>query len=92
MRAARASVADVAWHDIVTGYPTSRDAALTPGRWEMDVGGLTSLLSIHFQGKQPAVMHWPTLNTGPELVADPGVAVVWETAEIDVLIQEGSQG
>ena len=73
------------------GYPQSVKAAMEPHKWTMNVGAVTAIASRQFQGKQPPVMHWPTLNIGPELQANPGAMAVWETAEIDVLIEEGSQ-
>ena len=74
------------------GYPSSNDEAYEAREWEMDAGAVTAATSVHFQGVTPAVMRWPTLNSGPEMLSPPGAYTVWETAGIDVLIEAGSQG
>ena len=64
---------------------------MEPRKWSMDVGAVTARTASLFSGTPPAVMRWPTLNIGPEMAGMAGVQAVWETAEIDVLIEEGSQ-
>ena len=73
------------------GFPDSVAAAMTPTRWIMDVGALTSQMSSHFSGETPPILLWTTLNVGPEMAAPPGAVAIWEIADSDVLIQEGSQ-
>jgi hypothetical protein len=73
------------------GFPGSVAAALSPARWVMDVGALTAQMAAHFSGLAPPVLQWTTLNIGPEMMAAPGAMAVWEVAESDVLIEEGSQ-
>lgn len=68
------------------GFPESVEQAMSPNKWTMDVGAVTALTATQFSGKQPAVMHWHTLNVGPELSAKPGATAVWELAEYDVLV------
>lgn len=73
------------------GFPSSVAEALSPAKWTMDVGAVTAQLSSQFSGATPPVMQWTTLNVGPEMMAAPGAVAVWELAESDVLIEEGSQ-
>lgn len=73
------------------GFPGSVAEALSPTRWVMDVGALTAQMSALFSGQTPPVLQWTTLNMGPEMMAAPGAMAVWEVAESDVLIEEGSQ-
>lgn len=73
------------------GFPGSVAAALSPAKWTMDVGAVTGQLSGLFSGETPPILEWTTLNIGPEMMAPPGAMAVWEVAESDVLIEEGSQ-
>jgi hypothetical protein len=73
------------------GFPGSVAEALSPNKWTMDVGAVTSALSSSFSGATPPILQWTTLNMGPEMMAAPGAMAVWEVAESDVLIEEGSQ-
>lgn len=73
------------------GFPGSVAEALSPARWVMDVGAVTAQLAPHFSGLTPPVLKWTTLNIGPEMMAPPGAMAVWEVAESDVLIEQGSQ-
>lgn len=69
------------------GFPESVAEAMTPRNWAMDVGAVTSIVSPGFSGHQPPIMHWHTLNVGPEMMAGPGAVAVWELADFDVLVQ-----
>lgn len=73
------------------GFPGSVAEALSPKKWTMDVGAVTGALSSHFSGATPPILQWTTLNIGPEMMAAPGAMAVWEVAESDVLIEQGSQ-
>ena len=73
------------------GFPATVEEAMSPKRFTMDVGAVTAELSAHFSGATPPVLKWTTLNIGPEMMAAPGAMAVWEVAESDVLIEEGSQ-
>ena len=73
------------------GFPASVAEAMSPRKWLMDVGAVTALMSPHFSGSAPPILEWTTLNIGPEMLAAPGAIAVWEVAESDVLIEEGSQ-
>ncbi len=74
------------------GFPESVAAAMTPRKWVMDAGAVTAAMSPHFSGATPPLLAWTTLNMGPEMMGPPGTVAVWEVAESDVLIEEGSQG
>jgi len=74
------------------GFPSSVAEAMAPRRWVLDVGGVTAAASVHFSGTPPPLLEWTTLNVGPEMMGPPGTVAVWEVAESDVLIEEGSQG
>lgn len=73
------------------GYPETVEEAMTPHAWEMDVGAVTAQMSTHFSGTPPPRLFWSTLNVGPEMSAPPGSVAVWELADMDVLIESGSQ-
>jgi hypothetical protein len=73
------------------GFPASVAEALSPRLWTMDVGAVTAQLAPLFSGATPPVLQWTTLNVGPEMQAQPGATAVWEVAQSDVLIEEGSQ-
>ena len=66
-------------------------AAMSPQKWLLDVGAVTAQLSSLFSGQTPPILEWTTLNMGPEMQGGPGAVAVWELAESDVLIEEGSQ-
>jgi hypothetical protein len=74
------------------GFPDTVAAAMSPNKWTMNVGAVTSLTSSLFSGITPPILEWTTLNMGPEMMGSPGVTAIWEVAESDVLIEEGSQG
>ena len=57
----------------------------------MDAGAVSAIMSSHFSGTTPPYLQWTTLNIGPEMAAAPGAVAVWELADSDVLIEEGSQ-
>ena len=73
------------------GFPASVDEAMTPHKWTLDVGAVTGMLSAHFSGLTPPILEWTTLNVGPEQQGAPGKIAIWELADSDVLIEEGSQ-
>ena len=73
------------------GFPGTVAEAMSPNLWTMDVGAVTAEMSVHFSGATPPVLKWTTLNIGPEMMAAPGAMAVWEVAQSDVLIEEGSQ-
>ena len=74
------------------GFPDTVAAAMSPNKWTMDVGAVTGLTSSLFSGITPPILEWTTLNMGPEMQGSPGAIAIWEVAESDVLIEEGSQG
>lgn len=73
------------------GFPDSVAAAMSPRKWVMDVGAVTSQVSPLFSGATPPILSWTTLNVGPEMLAPPGSTAIWEIAESDVLIEAGTQ-
>jgi hypothetical protein len=49
------------------------------------------MLSSQFSGLTPPILEWTTLNVGPEQQGAAGKMAIWELADSDVLIEEGSQ-
>jgi hypothetical protein len=72
------------------GFPGTVDEAMSPRKWEMNVGAVTAQMSPLFSGSTPPVLEWTTLNIGPEMMGAPGNTAIWEVAESDVLIEAGS--
>lgn len=77
-----------AWGEL--GFPSSVEDGLTPNYWQLEVGAFATQVAGLFSGAPPPpVIRWHTLNSGPELNNARNGSLVWETSQIDVLLEEG---